>query len=152
MKVATIYSLIALALAGPAIACVQFDAHYVLDNNPPRNLPCPKDSIRKLTSPSCPTDGVPEVWAALTDNGHQVCQLGNNRDVQWPINGQCDDDNCVLQLDCIAGYSASIDWNAGPLVHYSYGSFSGSFGVSQEGEWGNLGQGSKHIWANTWGC
>lgn len=74
--------------------------------------------------------------AALTDNGTQVCSLVNKN---GPVPG------CItVALSCIGDYKATFD---GVTVHYSYGSFSGSFGVtaSKSGDF-------CYYTANVWGC
>ncbi|PVH86405.1 hypothetical protein DL98DRAFT_582970 [Cadophora sp. DSE1049] len=111
-----------LALATPALSCVQFSIDYT----------CPGTSAG-----SCSNGDLYTTNAALTDNGSQVCSLTNRK---GPVPG------CSrIGLSCIGGYTAYFDESL--VVHYTHGSFSGSFGTVTR----RLGD---HCWysANVWGC
>ncbi|KAH9208924.1 hypothetical protein DL95DRAFT_394840, partial [Leptodontidium sp. 2 PMI_412] len=84
-----------LALATPALSCVQFSIDYT----------CPG-----TIAGSCWNGDLYNTNAGLTDNGQQVCSLTNRK---GPVPG-CSG----IQLSCIGGYSAYFDENL--VLHYSY--------------------------------
>ncbi|KAH8901097.1 hypothetical protein GQ53DRAFT_740229 [Thozetella sp. PMI_491] len=115
-------SIAILALASPALSCVQFSINYV----------CPGTIFG-----SCWNGDLYETNAALTDNGGQVCSLTNRKGA---VPG------CAsIELSCIGGYRAVF--NTDTTVDYSYGSFSGSFGTSLQ----KVGD-KCYYTANVWGC
>ncbi|KAH9206007.1 hypothetical protein DL95DRAFT_397208 [Leptodontidium sp. 2 PMI_412] len=87
-----------LALATPALSCVQFSLNHVTAG-----------TIFGTCSNNYVTN------AGLTDNGGQVCSLTNRG------GGVCGD----IVLSCIGGYSAVMSNSR--VVSYSYPGFSGSF-------------------------
>jgi hypothetical protein len=81
--------------------------------------------------------------AALTDNGIQTCQA-TNVFVAYIITA----DTPVVQLSCIAGYTATFDPKSGEAT-YQYSNFDGSFETTSS----LYINGDGVYWsANVWGC
>lgn len=82
--------------------------------------------------------------SALTDNGHQKCQIKN-------LDGNfCDEDANIwpdetVELSCLGGYHANFNLHS-QIVTYGYGSFWGQFYAPPTGGW-------DFRWrAQVWGC
>lgn len=129
-------AVLALALASPALACVQYSCNLNYSQSPLYKVPT---SLGMMLTP--PVDnGL--FNAALTDNGGQTCQLTNK------YVGLISADNYFVELSCRAGYSASFNFDTG-VVTYRYSNFDGSFGTTTSSYQNNDG---IYFSANVWGC